>query len=320
MVDRAVVLAVGSATHQSQLIYSRPRAMLPVLGKPLVARAMERLHRAGIQKFTIIVGADEGAVASYLNAHWMSNVSLEFIIQPEYGRLGQSLVEVVKRDDHPFILATYNSLTHANFPEHLLTRYEDAQDDLVICGASTTLSRSQPTDFGLVEGQSLKSILREPPQQKQNALMLIAVARCGSHFIQYLQHRVPGTSNQVMDIFRDYLESGESVVAAETAWVLPIETDYDLLTVNKLLLNDGQDAYILSEVARNVEIIPPVRVDPNVSIAVGAKIGPHVYLESGCSIGPNAVLSNAVVLQNAIVPAGSDLSDVVVSSRASIRV
>ena len=70
MVDRAIVLAVGSTSHQSQLIYDRPRAMLPVLGKPLVARTMERFYRAGIEKFTVIVGYDEGAVASYLNAHW----------------------------------------------------------------------------------------------------------------------------------------------------------------------------------------------------------------------------------------------------------
>ena len=50
LVEFAVILAVGSSLHQSQLTYSRPRVMLPVLGKPMVVRTMERLYRAGIHK------------------------------------------------------------------------------------------------------------------------------------------------------------------------------------------------------------------------------------------------------------------------------
>jgi NDP-sugar pyrophosphorylase family protein len=67
LVSCAVVIAVGNIAHQSQLIYNRPRAMLPALGKPLVVRIMDRLYRAGIQKFMVVVGEDEGAVAAYLN-------------------------------------------------------------------------------------------------------------------------------------------------------------------------------------------------------------------------------------------------------------
>jgi NDP-sugar pyrophosphorylase family protein len=319
LLDRAIVLAIGNPNHQSQLIYNRPRAMLPVLGKPLVARAMERLYRAGIQKFTVVVGAEEGAVAAYLNAHWLSNVSLEFVIQPDHASLTQSLVEVMSRYDQPFLLATYNSLTHANFPENLLERYKNTDEELVICAAPTTLSKSDPTAYGLTENQMVTKIVHERPDEQQSSLLLIGLARCGMQFVHYLTQPGLGSRNQVMDIFTDYVETGGKTLVAETAWVLPVETDYDLLTVNKLLLNDGLDTYILSDIPRSVEIIPPVRVDPKVSIAVGAKIGPHVYLELGCSVGPNAVLNNAVVLENAVVPAGSIWNDVVVSSRSTIQ-
>jgi NDP-sugar pyrophosphorylase family protein len=317
VVDRAIVLAIGSPTHQSQLIYSRPRAMLPVLGKPLIARAMERLHRADINKFTVVVGAEEGAVAAYLNAHWLSNVSLDFIIQPEHSTLAQSLAQIAVQYDQPFLLTTYNSLTHANFAENLLERYKNTPEELVICGAPTTLSKSVPADYGWIENQAVVKITRDMPDSHQSSLLLINLALCGSQFVRYLAQ--PSARNQLMDIFRDYIESGGRVLAAETAWILPVETDYDLLTVNKFLLSDGQDTYILSEIPRGVEIIPPVRVDPNVSIALGAKIGPSVYLESGCSIGPNVVIRDAVILQNAIVPAGSKWNNVVVSSRARIQ-
>ncbi len=49
MINHAVVVAIGNAVHQSKLIYNRPRAMLPALGKPLVVRVMDRLLRGGVR-------------------------------------------------------------------------------------------------------------------------------------------------------------------------------------------------------------------------------------------------------------------------------
>ena len=95
LVSRAVVIAVGNIAHQSQLTYNRPRAMLPALGKPLVVRIMDRLYRAGIQEYVVVVGEDEGAVAAYLNQHWAPNVSIEFIIQSKEQNLAKTLADIV---------------------------------------------------------------------------------------------------------------------------------------------------------------------------------------------------------------------------------
>lgn len=293
--------------------------MLPVLGKPLIVRTMERLRRAGIQNYSLILGENEGGVAAYLNSQWLPNVSVEFLVQSGYNGLFQVLQELVKRHQQPFVLIAYNALTHSRFVERLIEKYQDkAPEGIVICGASTTLSNSVPSGFVLVEGQRVKAVERE--KSDAQSLLLMNLAVCGSEFIEYLISLPPNLRKSALELFTDYLHQGGQVTIAETAWVLPVETDHDLLAANKLLLNDGQDAHILSEIPRTVQVIPPVRIDPQVSISPGAKIGPHVYLESGCSVGANVVLSSAVVLQNAIVPAGSVLHDVVVDSRIKIQV
>jgi NDP-sugar pyrophosphorylase family protein len=145
---------------------------------------------------------------------------------------------------------------------------------------------------------------------------------CGISFVHYLKKLRENTTRiaemNIMDIGRAYLQSGGVAVLTETAWILQIEGDRDLLTLNKHLLDAGQDAHILSELPYTVQIIPPVRIDPQVNVGQGAKIGPYVYLERGSSIGHEVTLRNAIILERAKVPARKHLFDTIISTRGPI--
>lgn len=322
MVDTAVVLAVGSVLHQSQLTYNRPRAMLPVLGKPMVVRNMERLFRAGIHNYTVIVGEDEGAVAAYLNSQWLPNVHIEFFVHSLNSSLTRTLSEISQRFSEPFLITTYNTFTHMNFPEHLLNYYRESNDNLLLTVAPTTLSKSSSNH--LIEIQEQKIISITTTKNNKNTPSLIAgnLAICGKDFTEYISHYNTNTNSfgkQLIDIVQQYIQAGGTAKIAETSWLLQIESDYDLLTLNRLLLDDGPDTHILSELPASVQIIPPVRIDPHVSVGQGAQLGPRVYLESGCSVGHHAAISNAIVLQNAVIAADSQIDDSIISTRVRVE-
>lgn len=317
MIERAVILAVGSPTHQSQLTYNRPFVMLPALGKPLVVRVMDRLRRIGIRKFVVVVGQDEGALAAYLNTQWYPNVEVDFVLRWSGESLAKILAEIARQHRQPFIVTTYYNFTHAHFPERLVNIYQKENvQGLLLGGAPTTLSSSSVHDYAHLDGERVLSISRE-----RQPMILGEMAVAGSDFVDYLAalSPIPFTS-QLIDIFRLYIEQGGAACFAEAAWLLPVKADADLLTLNRHLLDEAQDAHILSELPASVRIIPPVRIDPQVSVGQGAIIGPHVYLESRCSIGQGVTLRDAVVLQNAVIPAGDTVANMVVSSRARIRV
>jgi NDP-sugar pyrophosphorylase family protein len=322
LVDTAVVLAVGSVLHQSQLTYSRPRAMLPVLGKPMVVRNMERLFRAGIHRYIVIVGEDEGAVAAYLNSQWLPNVEIEFFIHSLNSSLTRSLTEISQRLSDPFLIITYNTFTHINFPEHLLNHYNVENDDLLLTVAPISISKSLVNHLVQVDDQKITSIKATTDNHNTNSLIAGNLAICGKNFTEYVSNYNTNTSNfgkQLIDIFQLYVKDGGSAKIAETSWLLQIESDYDLLTLNRLLLDDGPDTHILSELPASVQIIPPVRIDPHVSVGQGAQLGPRVYLESGCSVGHHATVTNAIVLQNAVIAADSQVDDSIISTRARIE-
>ena len=55
-VRRAVILAAGRGKRMGTITEETPKPMLPVNGKPMLERIVERLSQAGIKKFLIVIG------------------------------------------------------------------------------------------------------------------------------------------------------------------------------------------------------------------------------------------------------------------------
>ena len=56
---QAVVLAAGRGTRLGHLTAHRSKAMLPVLGRPLVGRVLEGLWAAGLRRFVVVGGPED---------------------------------------------------------------------------------------------------------------------------------------------------------------------------------------------------------------------------------------------------------------------
>src|SRR5688500_20219503 len=88
--------------------------MLPALGKPLVVRVMERLYRAGIHHYYVVVGMNEGTVASYLSKQWKPDAKVEFIMRTTES-FPALLAKTVQQIDGSFVIASYNSFSYERF-------------------------------------------------------------------------------------------------------------------------------------------------------------------------------------------------------------
>ncbi|GAB4324220.1 MAG: hypothetical protein Kow00117_12400 [Phototrophicales bacterium] len=320
MLLHAVILAISNPHHRSKLTYNRAHAMLPALGKPLVTRIMDRLYRIGIREYTVIVGASEGAVVSYLNANWMPDVKINLMIWFEHDNLLRMFKNIAEQHQQPFIVCSYNSFTHHNFPERLLKLHQTNTDALIFSGAHNTLSSSYNHDYGVVENQHVVEITDDATREHE-LYKLTDLFVCGQQMVDYLRYvSVEPTqiSLDFMDIARKYIQIGNTGLIAESNWILQVEADRDLLTLNTYLLKEGNDAHILSEVPYTVNIIPPVRIDPHVNVGQGAVIGPNVYLERGCSVGHDVVIRDSLVLTKGTIPPKTRLTNNIFTTRGKI--
>lgn len=324
MIDSAVILAISASTQRSLLTENRPQAMLPALGKPMVVRVMERLYLAGIRRYYVVVGINEGAVASYLNKQWKPDAKIEFVMKSNES-LPYILSKTARRIDRPFLIASFNAFTYERFIESLLKEHDNYPDYLILTGAQLTLSPDATNYFATLDARQVKAIGQQKPAKGTQQLVLSEMAICGQHFLDHIkaleEKQATDYGKTIYQIAQKYATAQDAqVMAHETSWILNVDKDKDLLTLNKRLLEDSHDSHILSELPYTTRVIPPVRIDPQVSVGQGVVIGPYVYVERGSSIGYGAKIKNALILEHSSVPAESDIDGSIVTRQGIVKV
>lgn len=98
---RAIVLAASRGEELQPLTDDRPKVMLPVNGKPLLARLIESLKRAHVDDVTVVAGYKADRIAA---------PGAELVINPDYAQTGELASLVCAR---------------ASFGEDLLVLYGD---------------------------------------------------------------------------------------------------------------------------------------------------------------------------------------------------
>jgi NDP-sugar pyrophosphorylase family protein len=318
LISSAVIIATST---QNLLTEQRPRAMLPVLGKPMVVRVMDRFYKAGIRHFIVIVGISEGAVAAYLNKQWMPDAQIEFVLKANES-LGQLLIRIATQLSHPFVVSSYNSFTHEHFIHSLSKIAGESPDALVIGAARSTVTTSGATHFAPFQHDG---VLKITTTREENSLIAAEQAVFGQATLGMLKSMDDKVSSPatktLLDVFQVLTaQNNVPVRIVEAAWLLCIENESDLLILNKRMLDESTDAHILSELPYTVKVIPPIRIDPQVSVGQGAVIGPYVYIERGSSIGYGAKIKNSIVLERGNVPADANLSGCIVTTRGTVIV
>jgi NDP-sugar pyrophosphorylase family protein len=305
VIQEAVILAAGRGTRLGLLTKDRPKSMLPVLGKPIMVRIMDRMREVGIRRFVVVIGENEGGIASYLSTSWYPDIEVEFAIQAIPTGTVDALLLAAPHLTGPFLLTAVDNLTSV---EHVrnLTRCFDRSSDQI---AALSLLPATPDQIRascdtVIEHDRIVAIEEKPshPRGSHAAIMLYAFA---SRFLDYLPavNVSPRGEREIVSAIQASIAAGQRVGYAITDWRLHLTRELDLLAINRQFLREGRDAHILSEIPSSVQLTPPVRIDPNVSVGQDARIGPNVYLESGATIGQAAVLEDTVVLSGGVVPA-----------------
>ena len=312
-INQAIIVASVHGPQLAQLTRDRPKAMLPVLGKPIVIRLMDRMHEAGIQHFIVVVGEEDGSLASYLSGGWVPDAKVSIVLQTQRRGPADAVACASSYLTGPFLLASCDNLTSPDHIPNLIQRFEQSDADMTLSTVALTTD-NLPTVA--VEDDQVTAISPAPSRQPDPLAAFLMYA-CSKRVLNHVNPS--GRIDDEMTATVQSLLSGGGSVNYETAeWHMSLTNELDLLMVNKRYLREGRDTHILSEVPSSVRITPPVRIDPQVSVGPNVKIGPNVYLESGSHIGSDAILWDTVVLANAAVPDKEVLHGQIVTRRTRI--
>jgi NDP-sugar pyrophosphorylase family protein len=140
----AIILAGGKAERMGDLLADRPKALIDVAGRPLIAYQIARLAEAGVERVIVSCAAGQGV----LFIRELENLGVEVAIAEEPERLGRGggirFATRERREEGDVYALNGDELLDVDF-EALLARHQEVRP-----AATITVARP-PSSFGVVE-------------------------------------------------------------------------------------------------------------------------------------------------------------------------
>jgi glucose-1-phosphate thymidylyltransferase len=76
---QGVILAAGHGSRLQPITLTRSKAMVPVLGKPIVERVMEHLLANGVQDFVLVVSTRDRHITRYFRRESKIEADVRFV-------------------------------------------------------------------------------------------------------------------------------------------------------------------------------------------------------------------------------------------------
>lgn len=331
---KALILAAGEGTRMAPLTDRRPKPMLPVAGRPLVAHIIESLKANGINDILVLAGANRERLEDLLDVEGILG-SVEIIEQKKRLGTAHAIGQAEDHVDGDLIVVNGDVLANNDTIAQIL-KSARAGADVVIASAI----RKDMENYGVLQcveddkGLKVESILEKPDiRVLRNMRGQGAVGRVNAG-IYYFRNNIfdyirktPLSSRgeyEITDTLTMMIEDGFDVRAVDFAgpW-LDLCYPWDLLTANTQVMKDmfqkrkevsegsskPENVHVYGNVIieDGAQVLPGTVIEGNVIIKEGAKVGPNCYIRGSTVIGRNCRVGNAVEIKNSIIMDNSNV-------------
>jgi NDP-sugar pyrophosphorylase family protein len=316
---QAVILAAGKGSRLHPITTVRSKAMLPILGKPIVERVMEDLAANGIRDFILVVSADDHHITHHFQHESSLSVDVRFVYQPQRLGMADALRWAAPLIREDFILSACDNLVASQDIARLLELWHSTPPP----DAILTLMKVPPEQIirsGIValEADRVTRIVEKPALQDAPSDIASLPLYCFSpQLLSYLTEvkLSPRGEYELQDAIQTLIDRQGNVLGMLVTERLTLTSPADLLQINRHFLINGNNLPQLQPqtVGPHTHLITPLHIEGGTVIGEGCTIGPNVYIERDCQIGAGAVIQDAILLRESIVPPHAHIVDQVVS-------
>ena len=189
---QGVILAAGKGSRLHPITLQRSKAMLPILGKPIVERVMEMLADNGVDDFILVVSPQDRDITRYFRRESTIEADIRFVYQPERKGMANALACAAPLIGETFVLSACDNLVATGDVARLIAMMQGASQPHGVL----TLMKVEPERLGSVgivemDGPWVTRIVEKPRPEEApsdisslltNAADLLALNR------EYLTH------------------------------------------------------------------------------------------------------------------------------------
>ncbi len=293
---KGVILAAGKGEDLLPLTAETPKALIPIMGKPLIVYQIEKLREHGIVDITIVIGHLGDKIRDFLGSGENYGVKLRYVKQPP-SKIG--INEAIKmiipyfKDESMFVLQHTDIMSDIG----LITRTLNAMDNLGADMAIAVALQSQLAEFGVVtlDAQGFLRHVYEEAEVREGNYVIAGTFVLTPAIFPYLEQGLPFN-----EAFNHYINDGGKVACG--VWTEPwvdVGQPWDILLANRLVLETLTNTIIhpSATIESNTQITGPVIIQEGATILHGTVIRGPAYIGKNVFIGNNALIRKGVVIE-----------------------
>jgi bifunctional UDP-N-acetylglucosamine pyrophosphorylase/glucosamine-1-phosphate N-acetyltransferase len=315
---QTVVLAAGEGTRMRPLTASRPKPMLPVADRPLVAHTVDAAVDAGASRLVVVVGYEADAVRSYFGADYRG-VPVTFVVQEtQRGTADAVRVAATELDQGPFVVLNGDALYDTPSLERLYAsgpavgsyHVDNPSSYGVLITAGEGDDAAENGENG-DDSDRVTGVVEKPTHPPSNLVNTGAY-----HFPDEARAWLDvGESErgelELTDVLERTCDAFDVTAVAFDRW-LDVGRPWELLEANEWKLAE-LTTRIDGEVHDDAVVEGPVVVEPGARVRSGvvvegpaliredATVGPNAYVRGATLVGRGAKVGHAVEVKNSVL-------------------
>ncbi|MFX0096166.1 MAG: sugar phosphate nucleotidyltransferase [Candidatus Hodarchaeota archaeon] len=314
---KAVIPAGGYGTRLRPLTYTRPKALLPIAGKPMLYFIIKHLSKHGINEMIVSANAEFREIEEYFGDGSGFDVKLSYVWEKQ--RLGGvgCIKHASKGLEEAFLVILADNLTDINISEMIRFHKEKQSDATVALVYSKT-----PWLYGVPDMRDdnrIRSFIEKPDEAKPTHIAT------GTYIFEpQIMSDIDDSRflDHTGDIFPIILQAKKRVYGFKTkAFWVDIGDSAKYLLANKWALDrldrkvsqtvSAQNASIIGRVyiGNNTVIEPGVRITGPVFIGDDCHIKKRAEIDANTSIGSNVALGESVKIGGSLIYEQSEIGN-----------
>ncbi len=287
---QAVILAAGKSTRTYPLTLTRPKPLLPVANRCILARQLDALHGL-VDEVILIVGYRRDMIQARFGGRYR-DIALRYVEQTQQLGTGHAILQCAPFVDQPFMAMNGDDL----FDPQDLAR-------LAAAGQGALAKHvADPRLYGIyeVDAKGCATRLVEKPKDVFSTLANIGAYAFQPAVFDVLRETEASERGEIeiTSAIHTIAQTSPFQIIETKGYWLPIGYPWHLLDVNEYLLRNHFEPGIHGHIHPHASLSGPVAIGQGTVIKPGVVIEGPVVIGDDCEIGPNCYIRPSSAIGN----------------------
>ncbi len=318
---KAIILSAGEGSRMRPLTITKPKTMLPVVGKPIIQYNIEALKENGIEDILLIVRYKEEIVRDYFGDGSKFGVNITYKTQKDFLGTANAISYGEDFIDDSLMVLNGDIILEYDIVKEIIEKYNNQKPDTLMVLTEV----EDPSAFGVVEveGNNIKSIIEKPKKEDAPSnLINTGIYVFNNDIFDKIEKTEISTRGEyeITDSVSMQIADGKKVIGHKTDknWI-DVGRPWELIEVNEVLIDelkteikgkveDGVHIHGNLYLGEGSVIKAGVYIEGNVYIGENCNVGPNSYIRGNTYFGDNVNVGNAVEIKNSIIMENTNVS------------